>query len=53
MTGVSSVTKNIGELSNKGFDFMVNGLIIAKPNFTWETNITLNHNKKFGRFTWG
>ena len=45
MTGVSSVTKNIGELSNKGFDFMVNGLIIAKPNFTWETNITLNHNK--------
>jgi len=45
MIGVSAVTRNIGELQNEGVDVMVNTLNIAKKNFTWETNVTLNHNK--------
>jgi len=45
LTGVGTVTQNVGELSNKGFEIMLNTLNIQRGNFTWETNITLAHNK--------
>jgi len=44
-TGVSSITKNIGELSNKGIDIMLNTLNIRTDKFTWETIFTFNHNE--------
>ncbi len=45
MTGVASVTKNVGELTNVGFDVMVNSINIDNNIFSWETNLTLNHNE--------
>jgi len=45
MTGVASVTKNVGELSNKGIDFDLTTLNIVRPNFSWESKFTLNHNR--------
>jgi len=45
MTGVSTITRNVGELSNKGFDVMLNTLNYADNDFSWETNFTLNYNK--------
>ena len=45
LTGVSTVTTNIGELSNKGYEIMLNTVNIKGRNFTWETNITLAHNE--------
>jgi TonB-linked SusC/RagA family outer membrane protein len=44
MTGVSTVTRNVGELSNRGVEFMINTRNIAGQRFTWETNLTLAHN---------
>lgn len=45
MTGVSVITKNVGELSNKGVDIMLNSINIQTGDFTWETNFNFNHNK--------
>jgi hypothetical protein len=44
MTGVNMVTRNIGELSNKGYEVMLNTINIKSQNFKWETNFTLAHN---------
>ena len=45
MTGVASITKNVGTLSNKGVDIMLNSVNITNGKFTWETSLTFNHNK--------
>jgi hypothetical protein len=45
MTGVGSVTRNVGELSNKGLDLMINTLNIKKRDFSWETTLTFNYNE--------
>jgi TonB-linked SusC/RagA family outer membrane protein len=45
MTGVSSVTKNVGELNNRGVDIVLNTHNISNSNFSWETNFTFNYNK--------
>jgi TonB-linked SusC/RagA family outer membrane protein len=45
LTGVSTVTKNVGELRNKGFEIMLNTVNVRRGNFTWGTNITLAHNE--------
>lgn len=45
MTGVFTITKNVGTLSNKGVDIMLTTLNITKAKFTWETSFNFNHNK--------
>lgn len=45
LTGVSRVTRNIGELSNKGFEVSINSVNIQTRGFTWETNLNFAHNK--------
>ncbi len=45
-TGFSSITENVGELENKGFEFNINSTNIS-GKFTWQTsfNIAANRNK--------
>ena len=45
LTGVGSVTTNVGELSNRGIDVSIKSLNISRKNFTWETSLNFNHNK--------
>jgi iron complex outermembrane recepter protein len=39
-SGASQITFNTGELTNKGFEFIINGTLINRRNFSW--NATLN-----------
>lgn len=43
-TGYSSVTKNIGEISNKGVELAINSVNIKKQNFEWTTSFAISHN---------
>lgn len=38
------LTANVGKLSNKGIEFVLNGTPIATDNFSWTTGINLAHN---------
>ncbi len=46
-TGYGSAYKNIGAISNKGFELAINTVNIEKRNFTWSSdfNISFNRNK--------
>jgi len=44
-TGFSSVMDNIGEVENKGIDFMLTTTNIETKDFKWETTLNLNYNK--------
>jgi TonB-linked SusC/RagA family outer membrane protein len=44
-TGYSSVMDNIGEVSNKGIDFMLNTVNLKSKDFQWNTTLNLNYNK--------
>lgn len=46
-SGYSNIYRNIGDLSNKGFEFILNTKNIVKENFSWDTsfNIANNDNK--------
>lgn len=46
--GVPNIASNIGEVQNKGFEFMVDGTIINNPDgFRWDAGLNLytNHNE--------
>jgi TonB-linked SusC/RagA family outer membrane protein len=43
-TGFSSVTKNSGAISNKGYEFSVNSLNITNRDFSWRTTFTASRN---------
>lgn len=47
ITGFSSITSNLGELDNRGFEFALNTVNLNKPNLTWKSNLifSLNRNK--------
>lgn len=45
MTGVSTVTRNVGELENKGIDLVLNTVNIRNNVFSWETDLNLNYNE--------
>lgn len=42
-----SLTRNEGEMSNKGFEFVISSVNIAKRDFNWSTdlNVSINRNK--------
>lgn len=44
-TGFSSVTDNIGEVSNQGIDFMLNTVNVQSGDFQWTSTLNLNFNK--------
>lgn len=44
-TGFSSITTNIGEVSNRGLDLLINAYPIDTHDFQWNTTLNLNFNK--------
>lgn len=46
-SGFTSITKNIGSMRNKGFEFSIHTVNISTGKFSWETtfNISFNKNK--------
>src|SRR5690606_31778732 len=47
ITGFQSITTNIGELENKGFELTLGTVNISSENFFWKSNLnfSLNRNK--------
>ncbi|MDR2810769.1 MAG: TonB-dependent receptor [Tannerellaceae bacterium] len=45
ISGFSSITKNDGEISNRGIEFAVNSTQVENKNFTWTTSFNIAHNK--------
>jgi TonB-linked SusC/RagA family outer membrane protein len=43
-SGYSSATLNIGELSNKGVEFLIRGTPIQTENFSWNTSFNIGYN---------
>lgn len=44
-TGFASVRDNIGEVSNRGIEFLLKTTNIELSNFTWESTINANYNR--------
>jgi TonB-linked SusC/RagA family outer membrane protein len=44
-TGFGTVVDNIGEVSNRGLDILLNTSNVQTDNFSWETTINVNFNK--------
>lgn len=44
-TGFGSVIDNIGEVSNRGLDFMLNTTNVDLPDLRWTSSVNLNYNK--------
>jgi len=40
-----SMIANVGEMSNKGIELLVNGLVVDKPSLSWTVSVNLAHNK--------
>lgn len=43
--GFGSITTNLGEVTNEGFELTVNTINITLPKFTWTTNFVFSYNK--------
>jgi TonB-linked SusC/RagA family outer membrane protein len=44
-TGFASIVDNVGELSNKGFELLVKGVVLNGEDFRWISTLTMSHNK--------
>ncbi|MBN2523154.1 MAG: TonB-dependent receptor, partial [Bacteroidales bacterium] len=46
-SGSYEIIKNTGKVENKGFDVLISGIAVDKPNFYWKTdlNFSVNRNK--------
>lgn len=44
-TGFDRVQQNIGEVSNRGFEFTVDSRNVQKKNFRWNTNFNITFNR--------
>ncbi len=40
-----TTTANVGQMSNKGIEFMVNAIPVQTHDFEWNTTLTLSHNE--------
>ncbi|TXK37322.1 TonB-dependent receptor [Pontibacter qinzhouensis] len=45
VTGYSGVFENVGEAVNKGVEFGLTSVNVAKPDFTWKTNLNFAANR--------
>ncbi|WP_372745362.1 SusC/RagA family TonB-linked outer membrane protein [Lutibacter sp.] len=41
-SGFTSITRNVGSLTNKGFEFVLNTTNISKENLSWKTSLNLS-----------
>lgn len=44
-SGFASITKNIGEIRNRGFELMINGAILDMADLRWDVSFNLASNK--------
>lgn len=44
-SGFSDYWANVGEISNKGYEFLLNAVNIRNQNFTWNTSINISGNR--------
>jgi TonB-linked SusC/RagA family outer membrane protein len=44
-TGLGKITKNSGEISNRGIELLVTSTNIKRKHFSWKTTLTLSHNE--------
>lgn len=44
---VTTILANVGSMTNKGFDFSLNGVLVKTQDFTWNAgaNVSINRNK--------
>jgi len=42
---MSSMVANVGEMSNKGFEIMINAIPVQTKDFQWRTNVSYSTNK--------
>ncbi|WP_129715474.1 TonB-dependent receptor [Pedobacter sp. SYP-B3415] len=45
LTGITSISQNIGKMSNKGFELALGGDIIKTRDLVWSLDINLGHNR--------
>ncbi|NOR73890.1 MAG: SusC/RagA family TonB-linked outer membrane protein [Draconibacterium sp.] len=45
VNGTSSITQNIGETENRGFEFQLTSVNIDKGDFSWRTDLNFSHYK--------
>ena len=43
-TGFTEMRTNVGEISNKGFEFMLGGTPVESDNFSWDASVNLSKN---------
>lgn len=46
ITGFSSITSNLGEIKNHGFEFLANFHPVRNENFQWNTTVTFYFNRR-------
>ncbi len=44
-TGFSTITQNIGKMSNKGVELTINATPVQTRDFTWDISFNITHNK--------
>lgn len=44
-TGYDKYRLNVGEITNKGFEFMIGGTAIQSNSFSWDIALNMGHNK--------
>lgn len=44
-SGYSAFRTNVGEITNKGFEFMLGGIPVQTKDFSWETSINVSKNE--------
>ena len=45
ITGFDSITTNLGQVDNNGFEITLNTVNVRNPNFTWESSFSFSYNK--------
>ena len=45
-TGFTEVISNVGKTETKGIDVTLSGVIFDKPDFKWNADLTIGHNKE-------
>ncbi len=44
-TGFTSQLQNLGEIENKGLEFLINSVNVTNDNFSWSTTLTISGNR--------
>ena len=44
-SGFGSISANVGKMENKGFDGIINGVVLQNDDFSWSLNFNFNYNK--------